>query len=75
MSEMYQYNIKRENLDSVIEKIKDSPEDILLYKKLKDMKAIFNAFPLISSCTIKKGKVDLYIWAQMRLENKIYLYF
>lgn len=44
MSEMYQYNIKRENLDSVIEKIKDSPEDILLYKKLKDMKAIFNAF-------------------------------
>lgn len=34
-------------------------------------KAIFNAFPLIYSCTIEKGKVDLYIWAQMRLENKI----
>ena len=44
MSEMYQYGIKRESLDGVIEKLKDSPSDILLYKKLTDMKEIFNAF-------------------------------
>ncbi|MBQ9233939.1 MAG: exodeoxyribonuclease V subunit gamma [Lachnospiraceae bacterium] len=44
MSEMYQYDISREKLDGVIEKLKDSPADVLLYKKLMDMKEIFGAF-------------------------------
>ncbi len=44
MSEMYQYDINKESLNAVIEKLKDSPTDILLYNKLEDMNKIFNAF-------------------------------
>ena len=44
MSEMYQYDINKESLNAVIEKLKDSPTDILLYKKIEYMNKIFNAF-------------------------------
>lgn len=44
MSEMYQYDISRDNLEKTIDILKDEPGDILLYKKLLDMKAIFTAF-------------------------------
>lgn len=44
MSEMYQYDVSGDNLEKVIKSLKDEPGDALLYKKLSDMKAIFESF-------------------------------
>lgn len=44
MSEMYQYDLSRERLNNVLEKLKDVASENLLYRKLLDMKTIFEAF-------------------------------
>lgn len=44
MSEMFQYDVSREKLLNVIEGMEDTSSDTLLYKKLKDMLTIFQAF-------------------------------
>lgn len=43
------------------------------YGKNKVEKVIFNALSWIFSPITDKGKVDLCIWVQMKLENKICL--
>lgn len=44
MSEMYQYDISRDMLHSVIERLDDGANNTLLLNKLKDMTLIFQAF-------------------------------
>lgn len=44
MSEMYQYDLSRERLNRVLEELKDDASENLLYRKLLDMKTVFEAF-------------------------------
>lgn len=60
MSELYQYDVPRENLEKALSELTDAGEDLVLSKKLQDMLVIFEAFEH------KKG--DAFIVAEQMLE-------
>lgn len=60
MSELYQYDVPRENLKQALSKLADVGEDFVLSEKLQDMLVIFQAFEQ------KKG--DAFIVAEQMLE-------
>lgn len=60
MSEIYQYDVPREALYQVVEKLKQQGQETLLAEKLRDMITIFRAFD--------EKKSDAYIVAEQMME-------